>query len=245
MSVSTSICLSGHNRHTRCSPSLWVPSLLDWILMDVSYASCCCFFLCSVFIMSPVSTTLTMTTHSSNDSCMLQYIISPFSGYPGSLLNGASSNIRSAWFGSATTADTKALWRCCWPCHCTTAEPSILNASSGPCQLCHRSSTGRFLFQSWASHCLVYYMFGVCSGVCFLLSGAMLDAIFTLGAQPLGFAPLQPFGAFSWQTYVQPGNGHWPSTTFSRGSLRCGDWVSGWWVYLDMVYRVVCCSFPH
>ena len=26
---------------------------------------------------------------------------------------------------------------------------------------------------------LYFYMFGVCSGVCFLLSGAMLDAIFT------------------------------------------------------------------
>ena len=47
-----------------------------------------------------------------------------------------------------------------------------------------------------------------------------------LGAQPLGFAPLQPFGAYPWQAYVQLGDGHGPppgmhrvaspSTTLSR-----------------------------
>ena len=58
-------------------------------------------------------------------------------------------------------------------------------------------------------------MFGVCSDVCFL--------------HPLRFAPLQPFGAYPSQAYVQPGDGHWPtsgmhrvatpSTALSRGSL--------------------------
>ena len=72
-------------------------------------------------------------------------------------------------------------------------------------------------------------MFVVCSGVYFLLSGALLDAIFTPGAQPLGFAPLQPLGVYPWQAYVQPGDGHWPtpsmhrvaasSSALSRGSL--------------------------
>ena len=48
-----------------------------------------------------------------------------------------------------------------------------------------------------------------------------------MGAQPLGFAPLQPFGVYSWKAYVQPGDGHWsmpgmqrvaaPSATLSRG----------------------------
>ena len=47
------------------------------------------------------------------------------------------------------------------------------------------------------------------------------------GAQPLGFAPLQPFGVYPWQAYVHPGDGHWstpgmqrvavPSATLSRG----------------------------
>ena len=29
-----------------------------------------------------------------------------------------------------------------------------------------------------------------------------------MGAQPLGFAPWQPFGVYLWQAYVQPGDGH-------------------------------------
>ena len=72
-------------------------------------------------------------------------------------------------------------------------------------------------------------MFCVCSGVCFLLSDAMLDAVFTYGAYLLGLAPLQPFVAYPWQVYVQPGDGNHPtpgihrvaapSTALSRGSL--------------------------
>ena len=72
-------------------------------------------------------------------------------------------------------------------------------------------------------------MFGVCSGVCFLLSGALPHAIFTPWVQPLGFALLQPLAVYPQQAYVQPGDGHWPtpsmqrvaapSTTLSRGSL--------------------------
>ena len=110
----------------------------------------------------------------------------------GSFFDRVSCNIGSAWCSSATTVDTKVSWRCYWLCLCATAATSIFDASSGLCQLCHGLSTGRFLFQSWATHCFVYYMFGPCFGVCFLLSGAILDAIFTPGAQPLGFAPLQP-----------------------------------------------------
>ena len=37
-----------------------------------------------------------------------------------------------------------------------------------------------------------------------------------MGAQPLGFAPLQPFGAYLWQAYVQPGDGHWPTPAMHR-----------------------------
>ena len=48
-----------------------------------------------------------------------------------------------------------------------------------------------------------------------------------MGAQPLGFAPLQPFGVYPWHACVQLGDGHQsmpgihrvavPSTTLSRG----------------------------
>ena len=72
-------------------------------------------------------------------------------------------------------------------------------------------------------------MFSVCSGVCFLLSGAMLDAVFTYGPQWLGFALLQPYGAYPWQAC----NGHWPtpgmlrvvaaSTALSRGESHASQ----------------------
>ena len=118
-----------------------------------------------------------------------------------------------------------------WLCHCHGHKGTLevllalplchssnlhVNASSGLYQLCHGFSAGRFLFQSWASHHLYFYMFGVCSGVCFLLSGAMLDAYSPLGAQLIGFAPLQSFGVYLRQAYVQPGDGHWPTPGMHR-----------------------------
>ena len=92
--------------------------------------------------------------YSSSDCGVFWYIISIISDY-GSLFDGASYNIGSAWCGSATTPDTQMLWRCSWPCLCPTAATSIFDASSGLCQFCHGFSTDRFLFQSWASHCFV------------------------------------------------------------------------------------------
>ena len=130
----------------------------------------------------------------SSDCGVFWYVIYIISDC-GSLFDGASYSVGSAW----CSPDTKMLWRCSWPCIHATAATSIFDASSGLCQLCHGFSTGSFLFQSWASLHLVYYMFGVCSGVCFLLSGALLDAIFTHWAQSLGFVPLQPLGVYPWQ----------------------------------------------
>ena len=37
-----------------------------------------------------------------------------------------------------------------------------------------------------------------------------------MGAQLLGFAPLQPFGAYPWQAYVHPGDGHQPTPGMHR-----------------------------
>ena len=54
-------------------------------------------------------------------------------------------------------------------------------------------------------------------------------------AQLLEFAPLQPFGVYPWQAYVQPGDGHQsmpsmhrvvaPSATLVRGSLLLFSWL--------------------
>ena len=109
----------------------------------------------------------------------------------GSFPDRVSSKLGSAWHGSTTTLDAERLWRCSWLSFCATAANSIFNASFSLCQLCYGFSTCRFLFQSWASHHLyLIYMFGVCSGVCFLLLGAKLDAIFTYGGSTFGVCTL-------------------------------------------------------
>ena len=51
-------------------------------------------------------------------------------------------------------------------------------------------------------------MFGVCSGVCFLLLGAELDAIFTYGGSTIRVCTIATLWSLPWQAYVQPGDGH-------------------------------------
>ena len=166
LSVGTSICLSDHNSHASCFPSLWVTSLLDWMPMDVCYASCCCSFLC-IFHYVPSFYYHGYDDYCSSDCCMFMYILSFLNKYHGPHLDGASSNIRSAWCGTAATTDTNVLWRCCWPCYCAIVATCISDASSGLCQLCHGSSTGRFLFQSWAS-CWFVFLYVWCLLWCML-----------------------------------------------------------------------------
>ena len=66
-----------------------------------------------------------------------------------------------------------------------------------------------------------------------------------MGAQQLGFAPLQPLQAYPWQAYVHPSDGHLPmpgmhgvtgpSTALCRGSimlLNCAPAIPLiWWIY--------------
>ena len=79
------------------------------------------------------------------------YVISDSGSFPDSVSS-------KPWHGSTTTLDAKGLWRCSWLSFCATAANSIFNASSSLCQLCYVFSTGRFLFQSWASHHFVFYI---------------------------------------------------------------------------------------
>ena len=98
-----------------------------------------------------------------------------------------------------------------------TAANFIFNASSSLCQLYYGFSTGRFLFQSWASHHIVSYICLVSvlvSAFYFQVLSWMLYS--PMGAQPLGFAPWQPFGVYPWQAYVQPGDGQWPTPDMHR-----------------------------
>ena len=147
VSVSTSIVLS-----------LWVAA--SWThYLDVCYASCYSFlvvhYVSSLYYYS-------YDYYAPGDCTVLWYVISLIS-YHCSLFDGASCNIGSVWCGSATTPDTKMPWKCYWPFLCATVVTSIFDASSGLCQLCHQFSTGRFLFQSWAS--AILYIISLVSGL--------------------------------------------------------------------------------
>ena len=199
--------------------------------LDIHYASSCAFLV--VYYVSSLYYH-GYNYYSSSDCGVFWYVISIISDC-GSHFNGASYNIGSALCGSATTPDTKMLWTCSWPCLCATAATSIYNASSGLCQLCHGFYTGRFLFQSWASHHFAY-TFGVCSGVCFLLSGALLDAILTSRGSTIGVCTI----ATPWSSHgrhmhnlVMVIGPHWVCTEWLLPPLH---WVGGSFCYS------VCCS---
>ena len=48
-----------------------------------------------------------------------------------------------------------------------------------------------------------------------------------MGAQPLGFATLQPFGVYPWQAYVQPGDRHWSTSGMHRVAAPFATFGSG------------------
>ena len=94
------LCLSVHPfasqfiSHTSCSTSLWIFTGLDaygcLLCFILLFLSLQCFHYASSFYSCGYDYS------SSSDCCVLWYIISPLSGYHGTLLDGASSNIRSA-----------------------------------------------------------------------------------------------------------------------------------------------------
>ena len=100
-------------------------------------------------------------------------------------------------------------------------ETTILvpDAFSGICQPCHGSSTGKFLFQSWVSKWFLYHVFGVCYGVCLLLSGSHVAAMFIYRGSTIGFCttttlwslPLAGICASWWWSVTMPGV-HWVAT---------------------------------
>ena len=146
MSVGTSICPSVHNSHIICSPSLWVASLLDWMPMDVCYASCCCSFLCSFHYASSFYYH-GYDYYSYGDCCVFCNIVYSPSSYYNPLLDGLPAtsgqhdevlppHLISRHSGGVAGLST------------VPEQQPPSDASSGLCQLCNGSSTGRFLFQS-------------------------------------------------------------------------------------------------
>ena len=137
-----------------------------------------------IFVVHYVSCFYHYDYYSSGYSGIFRPVISLISD-SGSFPHRVSSKLGSVWSGSTTTLDDVRLWGCYWISLYATAANSIFDASSGLCQLCYGFFTDRFLFQSRASHCFVYYMFGVHSHVCFLPLGAKLDTIFTYGGSSI------------------------------------------------------------
>ena len=87
----------------------------------------------------------------------------------------------------ATTTDTQVPWRCYWPCNCATAATPIFDASSVLCQLCMGSPQVGFFFRVEPPTILyIICLVSVLVSAFFLLSGAMLDAIFTSEGSTMG-----------------------------------------------------------
>ena len=91
--------------------------------------------------------------HSTCDSCVCLSISPQYNCYNGPHISGPN-NIGSAWCSSAVTVDFKGHNEgFCWPHHYAAATTtSVPDAFLGICLLCHWSSSGSFLFHSWASH---------------------------------------------------------------------------------------------
>ena len=100
------------------------------------------------------------------------------------------SKLGSAWHGSTTTLDAKRLWRCSW----LSSVPQQQTPSSMPPLAYATYAMGSpqvgFFFRVEPPIIYILYMFGDCSGVCFLLLGAELDAIFTYGGSTFGVCTL-------------------------------------------------------
>ena len=184
VSVSTSICLSVNKSHVSCTPSLWLlPYWTGWLWMSAILLAVPFFV---AFIMSQASTTLAtnttppVTVVSSGMSSLFSIVtmVPSLMGLPATsgqhevvLPPPLTPRHSGGAVGLATVLQQQ--------------PPSQMplqayaNYAMGPPQV-------GFFFRVEPPTILYFYMFGVCSGVCFLLSGAMLDAIFTYGGSTIG-----------------------------------------------------------
>ena len=75
----------------------------------------------------------------------------------------------------------------CWPNQYTAATAtSVLDAFSGICKLCHGSSAGESSLSELNLPSIPMSYVGICHGVCFLLSGSDVAAMFTYGCSTIG-----------------------------------------------------------
>ena len=122
--------------------------LLSWFI----------FFLCSVFMSQATASTTVLPVTVVCSAAFSHYIC-----YHGPNLDGATINIRSAWWGSTTIDDTEGHKKGCWPCHpaaaATLVQMPLQAYAMGPLQIS--------LFQNWALHQFSY--------ICWYLLWCMLS----------------------------------------------------------------------
>ena len=198
-SVRAFLCVSVHPFASQfitviqvCSPSLWVASLLDWMPRDDCYASHCSCFLCSVFIMSQASATKPMTTTLQvTVVCSQCHLSSQWLPCPPPWLGFQQHQVSMMWFCHH-----------CWHQGTLQVLALPLYGSSNLHLRC------LFSFMPWVLHLMVSLSelslppFCVCICVVSVLVYAFCFQVTywklysPMGAQPLGFAPLQPFEAY-------------------------------------------------
>ena len=133
--------------------------------------------------------------------------VSYFDWSIGPHFDGATSNIGSAWCGMTATTDDEGHRRCCWPYPMTQQQlqshvaPQVyVSYAMGPLQVSFSIELSLLLICLYMLVSVLEYIF------CFQVLCWMPYS--PLGAQQLGFAPMQPFRAYTWQEYLYPG--HWP-----------------------------------
>ena len=181
-----------------------------------------------LFLCVLIASQVTVTTTTPPVTYVLQSIVHHYDGYAESHLCGPD-DVRSAWYGSTAIVDSEGhIKGFCQPHHNAAATTtSVLDIFSGICHLCHRSSAGKFLFQSWASQWFLHHVL-VSYGVFFCFQVPMWLPCSPMGVQLLGFATPQPFIFYPWQAFLPSDDGlqptlwvHqvYPPTALSQGSL--------------------------
>ena len=143
-----------------------------------------------------------------------------------------------------------------WPARCGSAT-SVPDTFLGIWHLCHWFFACNLIYQSQASQWFIMSWVGGCCGVCFMLWGSHVAAMFTYVGSTIRVCNT----AFpqrlcltnicaSWWCYV----------AHARNALSgcpplvwvglawwffCSDWVSGWWIYSHLVGRAFHCMVTH
>ena len=173
--------------------------------MDDSYPSCCCSFLCSLFNMSQVPTTMAVTTTPVTVVC----------SSTSSLLN---VTMTPTLIGLPATSSK----------HDMVLPPLLMPRDTrsvvGLATVLQQQPQSQMPLQDYANYSMVLCRYVFLSELslppislyvlvsvlvyafCFQVLSWMPYSL--MSDQPLAFAPLQPFGPYPWKACLQPGDGY-------------------------------------